>query len=146
MLSSPLATPLPAVIRLADRCWCDVSSSRLFESFDIARWERLSVEQLKEELERDAARLQQLSSSTDESDIAEDADSSADPTTISADPKANLTLPTVELSSTVENPAEPQLFNGPPVVRSENLPLLRRKYDLRPYGFSMVLDFGWSRE
>jgi hypothetical protein len=26
-----------------------------------------------------------------------------------------------------------------------DVPLFRRKYDLRPYGFSMILDFGWSR-
>jgi hypothetical protein len=151
MLSSPIATPLPAVIRLADRCWCDVSSSHLFEPFDIGRWERASVEQLKEELERDAARLQQLSSSEDEWELLnnpEDGDSSAE----SQSSKSNLTSlsstssvspPTVEPSSTLAEPPSP---NGPPVVSSEDLPLLRRKYDLRPYGFSMVLDFGWSRE
>lgn len=150
ILSSPLTTPLPEVIRLADRCWCDLSSSNMFEPFDIARWERASVEQLKEELERDAARLQQLSSGADEPELLNEPEDH-DSTTESQSPKSNSTSPepsppTVEPSSTLENPAGPPLPNGPPVVSSEDLPLLRRKYDLREYGFSMILDFGWSRE
>ena len=155
VLSSPIAAPLPAVIRLADRCWCDVSSSNLFEPFDIARWERASVEQLKEELERDAARIQQLSSNADESGLLNKPDD-GDSSTQSQSLKSKLTSqtptspgpspPTVEPSSTLENPAGSPSPNGPPVVSSVDLPLFRRKYDLRPYGFSMVLDFGWSRE
>ncbi|KAN0138560.1 hypothetical protein V8E53_003548 [Lactarius tabidus] len=150
LLSSPIAAPLPAVIRLADRCWCDVSSSHLFEPFDIARWELASVEQLKEELERDSARIQQLSSSADEAEPPNqpgDDDSS----TQSPSLESNLTSqtatpsePSPEPNSTPETPAG--LLTGPPVVSSVDLPLLRRKYDLRPYGFSMILDFGWSRE
>ena len=154
LLSSPIAAPLPAVIRLADRCWCDVSSSHLFEPFDIARWELASVEQLKEELERDAARIQQLSSSTDEAELVNKPDE-GDSGTQSPSLESNLTsqtampsepLPaTVEPSSIIEIPARSPSLNGPPVV-SNNLPLFRRKYDLRPYGFSVILDFGWLRE
>ncbi|KAI9460122.1 hypothetical protein BJY52DRAFT_1263083 [Lactarius psammicola] len=134
VLSSPIAAPLPAVIRLADRCWCDVSSSNLFEPFDIARWERASVEQLKEELERDAARIKQLSSSTDDQTTG---DSSTQSQSLESD------LTSQRSTSPAGSPSSP---NGPPVVSSVDLPLLRRKYDLRPYGFSVVLDFGWSRE
>ncbi|KAH8988222.1 hypothetical protein EDB92DRAFT_2068877 [Lactarius akahatsu] len=145
VLTSPIAAPLPAVIHLADRCWCDVSSSQLFEPFDIARWERASVEQLKEELERDAARIRQLSSSADETELLNEPDNSTQPQSS----RSNSTFQTpmsLEPSPPLEIPAGSASPNGPPVVSSVDLPLLRRKYDLRPYGFSMVLDFGWTRE
>ena len=156
-LSSSVAAPLPAVIRLADRCWCDVSSSRLFEPFDIARWERASVEQLKEELERDAASAEQLSSDSGEADSPPPSATNGTRSIVESQ------LPVSEAPShtcTTSTPAEPvsqkdgveqiaavpPLSDGPPVVSSVGLPLFRRKYDLRPYGFSMILDFGWSRE
>ena len=163
-LSSSVTAPLPAVIRLADRCWCDVSSSRLFEPFDIARWERTSIEQLKEEIERDAASAEQLSSAVGESDLSNEGDRNPSSTngtgsivesqlSISEPPSHTSALSTSSQPSPVnvpadthEIPAKPPLSNGPPVVPSVDLPLFRRKYDLRPYGFSMILDFGWTRE
>ncbi|KAN0121440.1 hypothetical protein V8E52_003336 [Russula decolorans] len=166
-LSSSVTAPLPAVIRLADRCWCDVSSSRLFEPFDIARWERTSIEYLKEALERDAASAKQLSSSVGRSDLSNEGDRNPSATngtgsivesqlSISEPPSHTPVLSTsphpssvntpAEKSSTHQVPAEPPLSNGPPVVPNVHLPLFRRKYDLRAYGFSMILDFGWTRE
>ena len=143
LLSSPIAAPLPAVIRLADRCWCDVSSSHMFEPFDIARWELASVEQLKEELERDSARIQQLSSSADEAEPLNQPDDDGS-STQSPSLEFNLTSQTATPSEPSPTTVEPS--STPPVVSSVDLPLLRRKYDLRPYGFSMILDFGWTRE
>ncbi|KAH9982105.1 hypothetical protein BGW80DRAFT_1247079 [Lactifluus volemus] len=138
-LSSSITAPLPAVIRLADRCWCDVSSSRLFEPFDIARWERTSVEQLKEEVEREAARAEELSSGSAAAELGLPTDNS---TMSSADSQPPSPTPQT-LKAPVEESSTP---HGPPVVSSVGLPLFRRKYDLRPYGFSMIFDFGWSRE
>ncbi|KAI9509880.1 hypothetical protein F5148DRAFT_1011732 [Russula earlei] len=135
-LSSSVAAPLPAVIRLADRCWCDVSTSRLFEPFDIARWERTSVEQLKEEIERDTA-YNPNSLRLCHPCIRPSSSTTAEPSSIKT--------PT-EQGPTSHVPSVSPLSNGPPVVPSADLPLLRRKYDLRPYGFQMILDFGWSRE
>ena len=153
-LSSSIATPLPAVIRLADRCWCDVSSSRLFEPFDIARWERASVEQLKEEIERDAACAEQLLSGVSEPSSLDDLNSSPPATNDReavvesqlTSPKPSSTEAPAEENSAPQIPPVPPSLNGPPVVPSMDLPLLRRKYDFRPYGFSLILDFGWSRE
>ena len=166
-LSSSVTVPLPAVIRLADRCWCDVSSSRLFEPFDIARWERASIEQLKEELERDAASAEKLSSGAGKLDLSNEGDRNPSATNVtgpivesqlsisepSSHPPVSSTSPQpssvntpAEKSSTHQIPAEPPLSNGPPVVPNVDLPLFRRKYDLRSYGFSMILDFGWTRE
>ncbi len=166
-LSSSVTAPLPAVIRLADRCWCDVSSSRLFEPFDIARWEHTSVEQLKEEIERDAASAERLSSgdgqqgslnegdcnppaTNDTGSIVESQFSVSElpshtPVSLILPQPSSVNAPTEE-SSTHQIPARPPLSNGPPVVPSVDLPLFRRKYDLRPYGFPMILDFGWTRE
>jgi len=165
-LSSSVTVPLPAVIRLADRCWCDVSSSRLFEPFDIARWERTSVEQLKEEIERDAASAAQLSSGDGElgslnknghnssaasgtGSIAESQISVSElpshTSILSTSTEPSSIGPPIEQSSTHQIPGPPS-SNGPPVVPSVDLPLFRRKYDLRPYGFSLILDFGWTRE
>lgn len=151
-LSSPVAAPLPAVIRLADRCWCDVSSSRLFEPFDIARWERTSVEQLKEEIERDAASAEQLSSDSLNESAINGTGSIVESQLLGSELPSHTPIPStaketlspkdgVEQSSSAVPPS-----NGPPVVSSVDLPIFRRKYDLRPYGFSMILDFGWLRE
>ena len=142
-LSSSVAAPLPAVIRLADRCWCDVSSSRLFEPFDIARWERASVEQLKEEMERDAASAEQLSSDSLNESATNDTGSIAESQLPASELPSHTSVPSTAKES--KDGAE-QSSNGPPVVSSVDLPLFRRKYDLRPYGFSMILDFGWLRE
>jgi hypothetical protein len=160
-LSSSVTAPLPAVIRLADRCWCDVSSSHLFEPFDIARWERTSIEQLKEEIERDAASAKQLSSAvggsnegdrnpsatngTVESQLSTSEPPSHTPVSSTSPQPLSINTP-AEKNSTHQILAEPPLSNGPPVVPNVDLPLFRRKYDLRPYGFSMILDFGWIRE
>ena len=143
LLSSPIAAPLPAVIRLADRCWCDVSSSHMFEPFDIARWELASVEQLKEELERDSARIQQLSSSADEAEPLNQPD---DDDSSTQSPSLEFTLTSQTATPSEPSPTTVEPSSTPPVVSSVDLPLLRRKYDLRPYGFSMILDFGWTRE
>jgi len=122
----------------------------MFEPFDIARWERSSVEQLKDELERDAARVEQLSARADESDDGNSStESSLKPNLTSQTPTAmspELSRSTVEPSYTHENPGVRGSRHGVAVGSSVELALLRRKYDLRPYGFSMVLDFGWSRE
>jgi hypothetical protein len=157
-LSPSVTAPLPAVIRLADRCWCDVSSSRLFEPFDIARWERTSIEQLKEEIERDAASAERLSSAVGRNSSATNGTRSIVESQLSiSEPPSHTPVPSTspqpssvntpaEKSSTHRSSAEPPLSNGPPVVPNVDLPLFRRKYDLRPYGFSMILDFGWTRE
>lgn len=168
VLSTSPPAPLPAVIRLADRCWCDVSSSRLFEPFDIARWERTSVEQLKEEVERDAARVEQLTSNDGQTDSSNEPNSHAPATNgrgsigeesqlpVSQPPSLTSTSSMSAAPSSTAVPidqctpcqisAVPQSSNGPPVTPSVDMPLFRRKYDLGTYGFSMILDFGWSRE
>jgi hypothetical protein len=166
-LSTSPSTALPAVIRLADRCWCDVSSSHLFEPFDIARWEHASVEQLKEEVEGDAARVEQLTSNQGQKDSSNESNGhppatngrasagelqpvvSQPPsptTTLTSSPTPSSAAVPIDQRPPCQIPAVPQASNGPPATPSVDMPLIRRKYDLRMYGFSMILDFGWSRE
>lgn len=41
-------------------------------------------------------------------------------------------------------PEAEHTYDYAPTESLTSLPLLRREYDLRPYGFAMVIDFGWS--
>ena len=49
-LSDP-DTPLPPAMPVVDRCWCDFSMGSVFEPFNVSHWERLSVENMKDELD-----------------------------------------------------------------------------------------------
>lgn len=47
-------------------------------------------------------------------------------------------------SKSESGPVPEHDFDSLPTESLPPLPLLRREYDLRPYGFAMVIDFGWS--
>lgn len=51
-----------------------------------------------------------------------------------------------DLSALPSSSSSPELQDTVPITQANatSLPLLRREYDLRPYGFNIVLDFGWS--
>ncbi|KAI0063224.1 hypothetical protein BV25DRAFT_1824800 [Artomyces pyxidatus] len=163
----------PAVVRLADRCWCELATSRLFEPFDIARWEHASVEAIKESMDRDARVVSNATASVDsESDNSSDTVEevlvkeeeervvekkgfglfSMIPSLSQLHLRSEKTVPT---PPTPPMPDRPEVVvetvpvtvpvTPPPTPPSESLNLLRRQYDLRPYGFAMVIDFGWSR-
>ncbi|KAE9409373.1 hypothetical protein BT96DRAFT_591204 [Gymnopus androsaceus JB14] len=51
-LGPSYSKPLPTVFQPADRCWCDISTDGFFEPFSTSQWERLSVQKLKDSLER----------------------------------------------------------------------------------------------
>jgi len=46
------ARPLPSVMHVADRCWCDFSAGGFFEPFNVSHWEHISVDRFKVDLER----------------------------------------------------------------------------------------------
>ena len=175
----------PTVVRLLDRCWCDLSSSKLFEPFDIAGWERASVERVKEDMERDERETRRLSMGDEKVRGATENEGAVDGEELAAagsqSPKVGISSPsadrsqeeqvvkrkgitsilrslslprqTVDLghkpSKPVLQPQEiaPILETTPiPSPLTEKRPLLRREYDLRPYGLAMIIDFGWSRQ
>ncbi|KAF8973814.1 hypothetical protein BDZ97DRAFT_395952 [Flammula alnicola] len=51
-LMANYAKPLPTVMRAVDRCWCDFSGGGFFEPFNVSHWEYLSVQRLRQDLER----------------------------------------------------------------------------------------------
>jgi hypothetical protein len=159
---SNLTLPQPAVIRVVDRCWCDFASGNFFEPYNVSQWERASVQKLKEDLE-----LQQKIQESQEMELRNaEAESKKPPQTTITMPKtptsrgtprgildvirsiyydthaASTPLPaSTPVVSDVEEPKKSSASSSEP---REPLPLLRKEYDLRPYGMDMVVDFGWS--
>ncbi|KAJ3920263.1 hypothetical protein F5877DRAFT_38524, partial [Lentinula edodes] len=134
-LSPSYSKPLPSMIQPADRCWCDLSTAGFFEPFNTSLWERISVEKLKDTLER-----QQL-----EFQVSENDTQSAQPSpTAYANAKSiaqgfwSLLRSKAELGTT-RNISDPM-----PAIGTPPLPLLRREYDLRRFGVGLVIDFGSS--
>ncbi|KXN87548.1 hypothetical protein AN958_08482 [Leucoagaricus sp. SymC.cos] len=171
-LSPKYPLPHPTVIRAADRCWCDFTSGTFFEPFNVSHWEYLSVQHLKDSLEKRQKAsedfLRELMQPRDklERDLPQDGLSSISYKlwTILKDMSpgfynsfSNYMLPSEEISeplpgdtsSPPPSPLPPDVQHSetaPPSmdVNTTDLPLIRKKYDLRPYGFNMVLDFSWS--
>ncbi|KAF9498198.1 hypothetical protein BDN71DRAFT_1481460 [Pleurotus eryngii] len=144
---------LPSTIRVIDRCWCDFSTNGFFEPYNVTQWEWNSVDKLKTDLEKQAAATLML-------EFAEkDQDGEL------ASPAASLTSSHVGMPHLLSfgrpfgffygpwyqsrNPSEASAATFPPEIFSteppKSLPLLRKEYDLRPYGLNITIDFGWSR-
>ncbi|GLB36556.1 hypothetical protein LshimejAT787_0308440 [Lyophyllum shimeji] len=51
-LAPNYSKPLPGVMRTVERCWCDFSAGGFFEPFNVTHWEYMSVQRLKDDLER----------------------------------------------------------------------------------------------
>ncbi|KAJ3879339.1 hypothetical protein F5051DRAFT_371261 [Lentinula edodes] len=153
-LSPSYSKPLPSMIQPADRCWCDLSTAGFFEPFNTSLWERMSVEKLKDTLERQVRieeKIKQL-----EFQVSENDTQSAQPSpTAYANVKSiaqgfwsllrsnglmdpNPPSPPAELG-TARNISDPM-----PAIGTPPLPLLRREYDLRRFGVGLVIDFGSS--
>ena len=83
-LSNP-DTPLPSAMPVVDRCWCDFSMGSVFEPFNVSNWERLSVENMKDEL--DEHRDDQPEESPDVSDSER-----SSPVSVDADVNPSLSI------------------------------------------------------
>jgi len=168
--------PLPSVMHVVDRCWCDFSAGGFFEPFNVSRWEEISVERFKADLVR-----RQEAEDTVGQDLADNATvsglSAGHPDKPTEDPSKAAPIqppspPAVEgiwtrlqkfsrwkfesLSSDHTSLSNSKPSHDPPskrlpdvqqtpTVTQEKLPLIRREYDLNPYGLDMVIDFGWTR-
>ena len=161
---SRAVTPLPPVMRVVDRCWCDLSTGSIFEPFNVSNWEYISVQQMKEDLElqnkheEDPQMTPELASNDTVignplPDLVPLIDT---PTATKSwfsviypfhrEPKPS--SPVAESLPLVDQPS-PQTVrtsDPPPQISIDRRPLLRREYDLRPYGLDMIIDFGWSRK
>ncbi|EKM48970.1 uncharacterized protein PHACADRAFT_214562 [Phanerochaete carnosa HHB-10118-sp] len=159
---------IPAAMPIADRCWCELSMG-FFEPFNSTRWEWSSVEKLKTELEQrwTDRGMNNSQSATETLDLEDNSAVKSNATsgfsvlsstagTFSAvqrklglsnglDIAANSTA-----TSTVDVPPD----TPPPMTYSlraaENEANAEpgsffKQYDLRPYGFDMIVDFSWPR-
>lgn len=69
-LKSNYTRPLPKVMRTVDRCWCDFSAGGLFEPFNVSHWERISIQRLKDDLERQQKHDESSSLATESAELA----------------------------------------------------------------------------
>jgi len=147
---------LPSVMRVVDRCWCDFSNGDLFEPYNVTNWERISVERLREDLER--KNKVEDTQSVAGGDIGKLAPNEGE---ISQAAACESRSPARRLRS-IFDPLyrKPRRSHAPPPLQppqdipkdkspeptsNENLPLIRREYDLRPHGLGIIIDFGWTR-
>ena len=151
----------PSAIPIVDRCWCDFSTG-FFEPFNSTRWEWNSVERLRVSLERQlAARNSSAPLLEDAGDaegegVAEAANgtagfgvlSSAMSTFTAVQQRLGLVPANLSaLDATSEPPPIAQLFASASANDStaRTLSKVWREYDLRPYGFDMIVDLGWPQ-
>lgn len=135
----------------------------------MSHWERASVLRLRDELERqnkiDVARKMEEELARKDSEVSSMPRTAA-PSSPSSSPSP-LKPPTARdvvaglwsvlnpfnwrSNATFELPFQSHNLDMPSVPapegrEEEKLPLLRKEYDLRPYGLGVLIDFGWSRE
>ena len=162
---------IPTAVPIVDRCWCDFSNG-LFEPFNTTRWEVNSVEKLARQLE---VKMLEESGREREDDAVEVEVESASSAGVPVDESKATPSPSLGILGNVwpftraspHNEPSPSLSSRPPSTNEtagrasqaeqrqrqahsstplqKLFPGLRREYDLRQYGFDVVVDFGWSR-
>ncbi|KAF9072681.1 hypothetical protein BDP27DRAFT_1261080 [Rhodocollybia butyracea] len=150
-LSPSYSKPLPPAISPVDRCWCDISTAGFFEPFNTSQWEILSVQKVKDSLEKQEQSLvQELERQETESNTLMPKTVMPAPTARSLSLAQSL-LSLLKSRSLPENnsllQAEPDASNSSvpaSKVDRPSLPLFRREYDLRALGVDLVVDFGSS--
>lgn len=143
-----------------DRCWCDFSAGGFFQPFNVSHWEYASVKRLSLELERqtDNSTLKKVggSNGAQEADLVINTTQTLPPSPEPIQhgqkkfwwlrsPFASKQSPTGEVLPTPGTNSHEQESMQPSSLPSpEAPPLLRKDYDLRPYGFGVTVDFAWS--
>ncbi|TFK40909.1 hypothetical protein BDQ12DRAFT_413797 [Crucibulum laeve] len=162
-LPANYSKPLPTVMRTVDRCWCDFAGG-FFEPFNVSHWERDSIQRMKEELENE--RNADVSRSSGESTPGAEGHnaSTAMPQTMTLASKPT-SIPSTNFWSfigaksfgrskdVISKPSPSHAASSdtasPPLPSSDKalatLPIMRKEYDLRPYGLGLIIDFGWTR-
>lgn len=156
---------IPPTIQIADRCWCDFSGG-FFEPFNTTQWEVNSVEGLKKHLEmqmREHTISAQVGTQGNASTLQGEIEnrykafsssfknmwdkinlSSYTPSTLL--PNSTVDSPNVDMGYE-EKPSTPlSTMSVPTVTTSSDPPSLSsfwKEYDLRTYGFDMVVDLRW---
>ena len=152
---------IPVSIPIVDRCWCDLSTG-FFEPFNSTRWEWNSIEKLRVDLAQQVlARkanitLSDEENSTDGGVTPEQLNVTLGHSVLST-AKSTLNAVQHKLGLAGPNSSIPTVASDtPPIAKFLSLPAtndttlralstLWREYDLRPYGFDMVVDLRWPR-
>jgi hypothetical protein len=168
--------PLPKVIRTVDRCWCDFSAGGLFEPFNVSHWERISVQRLKDDLERQKKADEPLALATESvgqsPSVTVTATLDMPRTAVPIQPNRIKTLapsdiwsllhplnirisdlrhyfpppfPELSMPRGVPSSERAQVTSPSGLHSNEDLPLIRKEYDLRMYGLGVIVDLGWTR-
>jgi hypothetical protein len=142
-------------MRAVDRCWCDFSIGTFFDPFNVSHWEHISIERVKDDLERQQKAEEALKSELelekkDSHVLAKNGPSM--PRTVAPSPSVRAALTDHAPLTETSQPHDRSSADGAemgmtgPSYSNANLPLIRKVYDLRPYGLDMLIDFGWTRE
>lgn len=170
---APIAPPppMPHAVQLIDRCWCAVGASArsIFDPVDLVKWERDSVERTVRRMGKKNQRPDVEAVEEQENGVADSQSQEHSPEESSAQHDRRTRLrhllhrlrdivglfpPRTAAPTRLETTASPSQSSAqapsssesePPTTPPTPLPLLRREYNLHPYGFDMVLDFGWGR-
>lgn len=148
---------VPAAVPIVDRCWCDFSMG-FFEPFNSTRWEWNSVEKLRRELEQKLVdRGVNVSRPAVEAPVKKEDEpatqlnatsgfsmfSSAASTLAAVQrrlgfPRANSTA-----AGTPPDTPPPIVYSSRAAENDTYPGSLLKEYDLRPYGFDMIVDLSW---
>ncbi|CCA69392.1 hypothetical protein PIIN_03292 [Serendipita indica DSM 11827] len=150
-LSALNATELKAIwdmnsIELLSRCWCDFQRTPFFGHFNETKWEIDSLKAATEAANLTSYMEPDPAQPTKETRWTRWIDSiwwQPDPII----PKQPVDNRMDSASANAVNSPDPahQVDTTPSPIHSRPLSRLRRKYDLRPYGIDLILDFGWQR-
>jgi hypothetical protein len=158
--------PLPSILSVVDRCWCDFSAGHVFQPYNASQWEHSSVAKLKASLERqtiaeDGQEMERRKAGNITNWIP-----TVTPGISTVTPPSPTTQRTrrdllwilrfmygkTESGSSVPPPppsepttAKPLESSAPRSGPQEGLSYIRREYDLRPYNLDVIIDFGWSQ-
>lgn len=150
---------VPASIPIVDRCWCELSMG-FFEPFNSTRWEWNSVERTKEMMVRRMAARSTNDTLPAAAERKESVEAKSNATSgFSMLSNAVSTFSAVQrklglskgLDLAANSTATPALHTPPPIIllsQAENDTShgsLWGEYDLRPYGFDMIVDLSWPR-
>jgi hypothetical protein len=148
---------LPATIQIADRCWCDLAGG-FFQPFNATQWEVNSVEGLKRRLER---HMKEKGISLPTDMITTEDTAGGAPSGIVADTESKFTVLSSSLKTMwlklkplshaphTSQDQWPSSSDGSAVVAPSpssmrHTPSWWKEYDLRLYGFDMIVDLRWA--
>jgi hypothetical protein len=136
--------PFPAVMRSVERCWCDLSTGSFFEPFNVTKWEYLSVQKLKNELECSEQPVNQIQSRNITSKLSTTKGDTSMPRT-AAPPTQTLGI--VGLLANLRRARHRDLHSGMGVIRNGALAPSgpRREISLKPLGLEILIDYNWAR-